>query len=374
MEARGRSWRSWRCSPTPPAGTARCWSVNDRADLAARGRRRRAAPRPGRPAGAGGPRDPRRRRRSSAGPRTTEPQVDAAAVEPGVDYFCVGPDLADPDQAGPARARPGPDPVRGRARDRPALVRHRRHRPGQPRRGAGGGRPPGRRGPRDHRGRRPEAAARALRTRLTAAAPVPPAPGPGEPPRVRRGARGVPARHRRRWRSCCGPGSTRAGAAGCCPRPDLVVFVAWDLYAIARRPLDVRPAPDDRRSCCRAGCRWTSCCSSWSPRPARSSPSRRSARCAGWPVGDENRCRGELHRAGGRSAWPARSWSTPSLLRTWLLRRRTYWTAYAIVLFFQLITNGILTGFDIVRYDPAAILGCGSRSPRWRTCCSATRW
>jgi lycopene cyclase domain-containing protein len=45
------------------------------------------------------------------------------------------------------------------------------------------------------------------------------------------------------------------------------------------------------------------------------------------------------------------------VLRTWLLRRRTYWTAYAIVLFFQLIANGILTGFDIVRYDPAAILG-----------------
>jgi lycopene cyclase domain-containing protein len=45
------------------------------------------------------------------------------------------------------------------------------------------------------------------------------------------------------------------------------------------------------------------------------------------------------------------------LLRTWLVRRRTYWTAYAIVLFFQLIANGILTGFDIVRYDPGAILG-----------------
>jgi lycopene cyclase domain-containing protein len=45
------------------------------------------------------------------------------------------------------------------------------------------------------------------------------------------------------------------------------------------------------------------------------------------------------------------------VLRTWLVRRRTYWTAYAIVLFFQLITNGILTGFDIVRYDPGAILG-----------------
>ena len=45
------------------------------------------------------------------------------------------------------------------------------------------------------------------------------------------------------------------------------------------------------------------------------------------------------------------------LLRTWLVRRRTYWTAYAIVLLFQLVANGILTGFDIVRYDPGAILG-----------------
>jgi lycopene cyclase domain-containing protein len=45
------------------------------------------------------------------------------------------------------------------------------------------------------------------------------------------------------------------------------------------------------------------------------------------------------------------------VLRTWLVRRRTYWVAYAIVLFFQLVTNGILTGFEIVRYDPAAILG-----------------
>ncbi|MFL6128286.1 MAG: lycopene cyclase domain-containing protein [Mycobacteriales bacterium] len=45
------------------------------------------------------------------------------------------------------------------------------------------------------------------------------------------------------------------------------------------------------------------------------------------------------------------------LLRTWLLRRRTYWTAYAIVLFFQLVANGVFTGLDIVRYDRGAILG-----------------
>jgi lycopene cyclase domain-containing protein len=46
-----------------------------------------------------------------------------------------------------------------------------------------------------------------------------------------------------------------------------------------------------------------------------------------------------------------------AVLRTWLVRRRTYWVAYGIVLFFQLVVNGILTGFGIVRYDPGAILG-----------------
>jgi lycopene cyclase domain-containing protein len=46
-----------------------------------------------------------------------------------------------------------------------------------------------------------------------------------------------------------------------------------------------------------------------------------------------------------------------AVLRTGLLRRRIFWTAYAIVVFFQLIVNGILTGRRIVRYDPGAILG-----------------
>jgi lycopene cyclase domain-containing protein len=45
------------------------------------------------------------------------------------------------------------------------------------------------------------------------------------------------------------------------------------------------------------------------------------------------------------------------VLRTRLLARRAFWTAYAIILFFQLVTNGILTGFNIVRYDGAAIIG-----------------
>jgi lycopene cyclase domain-containing protein len=45
------------------------------------------------------------------------------------------------------------------------------------------------------------------------------------------------------------------------------------------------------------------------------------------------------------------------VLRTRLLRRRAFWTAYAIVVSFQLVTNGVLTGLRIVRYDGAAIVG-----------------
>jgi lycopene cyclase domain-containing protein len=45
------------------------------------------------------------------------------------------------------------------------------------------------------------------------------------------------------------------------------------------------------------------------------------------------------------------------VLRTRLLRRRAFWTAYAIVVFFQLVTNGVLTGRRIVTYDAGAILG-----------------
>jgi lycopene cyclase domain-containing protein len=46
-----------------------------------------------------------------------------------------------------------------------------------------------------------------------------------------------------------------------------------------------------------------------------------------------------------------------AVFRTCLLRRRVFWTSYAIVVFFQLVTNGILTGLRIVRYDGAAIVG-----------------
>lgn len=40
-----------------------------------------------------------------------------------------------------------------------------------------------------------------------------------------------------------------------------------------------------------------------------------------------------------------------------LITRRVFWTSYAIIVFFQLIVNGLLTGFEIVRYDPARIIG-----------------
>jgi len=45
------------------------------------------------------------------------------------------------------------------------------------------------------------------------------------------------------------------------------------------------------------------------------------------------------------------------VLRTRLLATSRWWLAYAIVLFFQLLTNGWLTGRGIVRYDPDTILG-----------------
>lgn len=44
-------------------------------------------------------------------------------------------------------------------------------------------------------------------------------------------------------------------------------------------------------------------------------------------------------------------------LRTTLLRRKAFWTAYAIVLGFQLVVNGVLTGVHVVRYDADRIIG-----------------
>lgn len=46
-----------------------------------------------------------------------------------------------------------------------------------------------------------------------------------------------------------------------------------------------------------------------------------------------------------------------AVLRTRVVTRRVFWTAYAIVLFFQLLTNGWLTGRDIVTYAESQIVG-----------------
>ena len=43
--------------------------------------------------------------------------------------------------------------------------------------------------------------------------------------------------------------------------------------------------------------------------------------------------------------------------RTRLVTRRVFWAAYAIIVFFQLLTNGVLTGLRIVRYNDDAIIG-----------------
>jgi len=48
------------------------------------------------------------------------------------------------------------------------------------------------------------------------------------------------------------------------------------------------------------------------------------------------------------------------LLRTRLLGRRVFWVSYAIVLVFQLLTNGLLTASGTVRYSDAAIYGSAS--------------
>lgn len=45
------------------------------------------------------------------------------------------------------------------------------------------------------------------------------------------------------------------------------------------------------------------------------------------------------------------------LLRTRLLTTKLFWASYAIVIFFQFVVNGILTGLGIVQYDPRVIIG-----------------
>ncbi|MEI2641162.1 MAG: lycopene cyclase domain-containing protein [Candidatus Nanopelagicales bacterium] len=48
------------------------------------------------------------------------------------------------------------------------------------------------------------------------------------------------------------------------------------------------------------------------------------------------------------------------LLRTRLVTRKVFWVSYAIILFFQLLSNGVLTGSGTVHYDGAVIFGDSS--------------
>ena len=48
------------------------------------------------------------------------------------------------------------------------------------------------------------------------------------------------------------------------------------------------------------------------------------------------------------------------VFRTRLVTRKVFWVSYAIIVFFQLITNGMFTGYQIVKYDGNAIIGSTS--------------
>lgn len=48
------------------------------------------------------------------------------------------------------------------------------------------------------------------------------------------------------------------------------------------------------------------------------------------------------------------------VFRTRLVTRKVFWVSYAIIFFFQLITNGMFTGLGIVKYDGDAIVGSTS--------------
>lgn len=46
-----------------------------------------------------------------------------------------------------------------------------------------------------------------------------------------------------------------------------------------------------------------------------------------------------------------------AVLRTRLLLARRFWGSYAIILFFQLVVNGVLTGRRVVVYNGADVIG-----------------
>ena len=48
------------------------------------------------------------------------------------------------------------------------------------------------------------------------------------------------------------------------------------------------------------------------------------------------------------------------ILKTKLVAKKIFWVSYAIIVFFQLITNGLLTGYRMVMYNGEAIIGSSS--------------
>ncbi|MBB3082118.1 lycopene cyclase domain-containing protein [Geodermatophilus sabuli] len=46
-----------------------------------------------------------------------------------------------------------------------------------------------------------------------------------------------------------------------------------------------------------------------------------------------------------------------AVYRTRMVTRPVFWVAYAIIITFQLLMNGVLTGLEVVVYDPDAIWG-----------------
>ena len=48
------------------------------------------------------------------------------------------------------------------------------------------------------------------------------------------------------------------------------------------------------------------------------------------------------------------------ICRTRLITKKIFWVSYAIIVFFQFVTNGMFTGFQIVKYNGEAIIGSTS--------------
>lgn len=48
------------------------------------------------------------------------------------------------------------------------------------------------------------------------------------------------------------------------------------------------------------------------------------------------------------------------VFKTKIVGRKIFWYSYAIILFFQFVSNGMFTGLGIVKYNDAAIVGAAS--------------